>query len=164
MQPLLAIKHPVNHSGKYLNVCPELEVLLKGVRPIPRVPGVVSVKKISTDMLYAALDNCDALGNGDLYHRVMQTHNELGFENLIVYHGIILGKEADLNQLHNPNDPTSIPVRGMMIPKGYVVYAFVLIKALLQRLELVSNRQTAIVVKIFLSNTLSYLAHCIAKS
>lgn len=163
MQPLLETQTPMNHSGKYLNVCQEVETLLKGVRATPRVPGTVSVKKISTDMLYAALDSCDALGNGDLYHRVMQTHNVLGFENLIVYHGIILGKEADLSQLHAPNDPTSIPVRGMMIPKGYVVYAFILIKALLQRLELVSNRQTSIVVKIFLGNTLSYLSYCITQ-
>lgn len=159
MQTALQYQTHLPNTGKDLIVCDEVAKLLGEVRATPNVPANISLKKISTDMVFAALSSCDAIGNDQLYLKVMHTHDQLGFENLSVYYGIILGKSADLDTLHDPDYPTSVPFRGKMIPKGYLIYGYLLAKALHARPSLVSNLHTQMLAKNYLVRVMAHLAY-----
>lgn len=151
--------HKAHQDNTGILTNPEYLALLSKTTPAPRLPNRVCIKKISVDMIFAALDSCNSLGNGELYHQVISLHGKLGYQNLNVYHGLILGKADDAIELHAPQDPTAIPCYGKLVPKEQVAYAYLLTMALRERIELVSNRQQQLIVRIYLANVLSYLAY-----
>lgn len=148
---------PVN----VLSMTTETSEFLQSLKPKYSNPREVSVKPVYADMLRGALENFNALGNGQLYNEVVATFERSGYENLTIYYGLILRKEGDLQLLSSLAGEERVSVYGHSIPLHVAIYAAIMAAALDANVSAVANRHTQITVRMYMKSIARNLSHSI---
>lgn len=143
---------------KNLELTGAIKTALLALKPKVTNPQPISMKAIYADVIRGAFENYDLLATNELYQQIIATYDAMGYENLTVYHGLVLRKPADLILLSNLEGEDRITVYGHSLPRHVVIYGAFMAAALQQSAKNIFNRHLLVVTRNYMGSIASNLA------